>query len=143
MGERERNMKIYFAASMLHGQQYFQQHQLIADELRKYGTILDEQVIDETISPHGEIDLTNREIFEREMKRIEECDIMIAEVSSPSRGVGYDIATGVGFKKRVVALYYGKYTDKLTAMIDGNPGVEVYTYQEDNLPELIKKVFTK
>lgn len=134
-------MKIYFAASMLHGQQVLQQSKLIAGELRKYGTILDEQVIDETISPFGELDITNREIFEREMKRIEECDIMVAEVSAPSRGVGYCLATAVGCKKRVVALYYGKYTDRLTSLIEGNPSIELHTYLEENLPQLIKKIF--
>ena len=136
-------MKIYLAASMLHGQQFFQQSTLIAQQLRKYGTILDEQVVDETLSPFGEIDLTSREIFEREMKRIEECDIMIAEVSAPSRGVGYCIATAVGLHKRVVALYYGRHTDLLTTLIEGNPGVEVHTYYEKDLPELIQKIFAK
>jgi len=136
-------MKIYLAASMLHGRQSFPQTKLIADEIKKYGTILDEQVVDETVSPFGELDVTSREIFDREMKRIEECDIMIAEVSAPSRGVGYCIATAVGLKKRVIALYYGKYTDRLTTLIEGNPHVEVHTYQEADIPELIQKIFTK
>lgn len=136
-------MKIYFAASMLHGQKYFTETKLIAEELRKYGTILSEQVVDETISVYGETDISKREIFDREIQRIKDCDILVAEVTGPSRGVGYGIATAVHLNKRVVALYHGKYTDKLSAMIEGNPGVEVFTYQEENLAEIIKKILSE
>ncbi|MEM2275112.1 MAG: nucleoside 2-deoxyribosyltransferase, partial [Thermofilum sp.] len=36
--------------------------------------------------------LTPREIFERDVQLLEEADVMIAEVSHPSLGVGFELA---------------------------------------------------
>ncbi len=67
---------------------------------------------------HAEAQLTSQEIYARDMNMITACDAMIAEVSRPSLGVGYEIATALQLQRPVLCL-----CDKevfLTRMLTGN-----------------------
>jgi len=61
------------------------------------------------------------------------CDILIAEVSVPSHGVGYEIGFALGIGKPVLALYQDDL--KVSKMISGNPDsnltVKPYRTAED------------
>ena len=54
-------------------------------------------------------------IFSRDIKLIEECDAIVAEVSTPSLGVGYEICYGLQIGKPILCLY--KEGIKLSQMI--------------------------
>lgn len=58
------------------------------------------------------------EVYQRDIGWIEACDAMIAEVSTPSHGVGYEIAYALGLKKPVLACYREGVT--VSKMIIGN-----------------------
>jgi 2'-deoxynucleoside 5'-phosphate N-hydrolase len=54
------------------------------------------------------------EIFTRDMRWLEECDAVVAEVSTPSHGVGYEIALGLTMQKPVLCCYQqGKRVSKI------------------------------
>jgi nucleoside 2-deoxyribosyltransferase len=73
------------------------------------------------------------EIYLRDMAWIEECDAMVAEVSTPSHGVGYEIAAALGMGKPVLCCYQRGAT--VSKMITGNRtpelDVEIYDDPED------------
>jgi nucleoside 2-deoxyribosyltransferase len=77
--------------------------------------------------------LSPEEVYARDTAWIQTCDILIAEVSSPSHGVGYEIGFALGLGKPVLALYQQGRT--VTKMISGNPDqnltVETYTAKEN------------
>lgn len=72
-----------------------------------------------------------REVYDRDLKWIRECDALIAEVSTPSHGVGYEIARALSLNKPVLCCYQdGRPVSK---MILGNrsPGLVVRSYADE------------
>lgn len=135
-------MKIYFTASIRGGRKELPMYEEIISLLEPHGTILTEQVADQEISHHGETELTASEVLAREIERLQESDRVIAEVTTPSLGVGATIEKALEFKKPVVCLYHGKHTDKLSAMIKGNSEIKIYTYENENdLKKIIETIF--
>ncbi len=79
-------------------------------------------------------------VYIRDTKWLDECDIIIAEVSVPSLGVGYEISYAEKLNKKVVCLYDINSDKKLSYMIDGNKTNTIIKY--NNKKEL-KKELTK
>lgn len=46
-----------------------------------------------------------REVYRRDVNWVQACDALIAEVSTPSHGVGYEIALALMLEKPVLACY--------------------------------------
>ncbi len=55
---------------------------------------------------------------------------MVAEVSNPSLGVGFEIAKAVDLKKKILCLYKTQVNKRLSAMIAGCPEVRIKEYVE-------------
>lgn len=54
---------------------------------------------------------------------------MVAEVTTPSLGFGYEIGRAVAMKKRVVCLFRKNESVQLSAMIGGSDGVTMHEYE--------------
>lgn len=134
--------KIYFTGSIRGGRTYLFNYKKIIKELSKYGKVFGEHVADDKISKFGETDLTSEQILERELKFLNECDIVVAEVTNPSSGVGFLISEALHHRKPVIALFNNFNLYKLSAIIRGCKGVSVYSYGDVLDVELIlKEVF--
>ena len=59
---------------------------------------------------------------------LRQADAMIAEVTNPSLGVGYEIAKAEEWNLPVLALYRPQPGKKLSAMIAGSPQTKVVEY---------------
>lgn len=74
-----------------------------------------------------------QEVYTRDVAWIRACDVLIAKVSLPSHGVGYEIAFSLGLGKPVLALHQEGRT--ISKMISGNPdsnlSVQSYPTPED------------
>jgi hypothetical protein len=72
------------------------------------------------------------EIYARDTAWIQACDAVIAEVSTPSHGVGYEIAYALGLGKPVLCCY--RRGARVSKMITGNdsPGLELLEYAAGN-----------
>lgn len=84
-------MNIYFAGSMRGGREDIDLYQEIINILKGYGTVLTEHVSDKNLE-FNEKDWDQKRIYEHDMGMLGRSDIMVAEVSTPSLGVGYEIA---------------------------------------------------
>lgn len=62
--------------------------------------------------------VTPEEVYHRDVNWVTECDALIAEVSTPSHGVGYEIALALSLGKPVLCLY--RSGRKVSKMITGN-----------------------
>jgi 2'-deoxynucleoside 5'-phosphate N-hydrolase len=69
-------------------------------------------------------------VYERDMAWLQQSQIMIAEISTPSLGVGYEIACGLQRKIPVMCLY--RHGLEVSKMMTGNPApnLQVQTYQD-------------
>ena len=78
------------------------------------------------------------EVYQRDVNWVNECDVLIAEVSTPSHGVGYEIALALQQEKRVLCCYQAGR--KVSKMLLGNTSatLSLYAYQDarDVLAEL-------
>jgi len=121
-------MKIYFAGSIRGGRNDFARYVAIVEQLREFGEVLTEHVGDVELSEIGESG-TNQEIHDRDLAWLREADTLVAEVTTPSLGVGYEIATAVGWGKPTLCLFRQSEGRALSAMIAGSSGVMVRNYE--------------
>jgi len=82
--------------------------------------------------------LTEFDVFKRDTEGVRKCDVLIAEVSSPSHGVGMEIMLAHVLQKVIVCVHT-KGT-RLSWMIKGMPNVKLVEYEtiEDLRNKLIK-----
>ncbi len=132
-----KNLKIYFGGSIKGGRSKVEDYKKIVDYLKTIGTVLDEHVADPNLQSSGE-SITSTEIYNRDVSWINECDILIAEVTVPSLGVGYEIGYAESLNKRIICLYQND--ESISAMIKGNNSITHISY--DDVDELITKLST-
>lgn len=80
------------------------------------------------------IPLTDRQIYTRDVKWIDGSNVMVAEVSGASLGVGFEIAYALFVKKIPVLALYNESVQKISSMISGctNPKLKVKSYKDDD-----------
>ena len=104
--------------------------------------MLSVQTADPAVTDSGEgSPAESQKIFDRDMKQISECHLMIAEITVPSHGVGYEIATAIHLHKPVLCLYdLDNPPKRISAMIAGNTShlVTLKGYKEKTLESLLK-----
>ena len=69
-------------------------------------------------------------VYRRDIEWIDEADVVVAEVSTPSHGVGYEIAYAVTKNKPVLCL--AREGVKVSKMITGNDRVRFERYRDEN-----------
>jgi len=121
-------MKIYFAGSIRGGRHDIEIYKQIIEHLKKYGKVLTEHVGENNLSKNGEINLTDKYIHDRDVDWINECDVFIAEVTTASLGVGYEIRTAIEMNKRILCIYKPEQTKRVSAMVTGAPKVKTEPY---------------
>ncbi len=125
--------KIYFSCSIAGGRDHAHVYQDVVDNIKATGMhVLSEIFADKTIKPeHGPTrHLTDHQIWQKDLGGVKEADGVIAEVTQPSFGVGYEIAKAEDYKKPVLALFYKGSGRRLSPMIAGDPNVTVFEYDD-------------
>src|SRR4051794_41045636 len=122
---------IYFAGAISGGRNDVAHYREIVRALENDGhRVLAGAVASEDVGAHGET-LEPAAIFKRDLGWIGEADVLVAEVSMPSTGVGYEIASArYRYRKPVICLYRPAHTARCSAMVAGDAGVELIEYSE-------------
>ena len=100
----------------------------IIKKLQEYGEVLTVHVADSNLGNKGEQDLTAKQIYERDIEWLEKSDLVIAEVSIPSLGIGYELGTAEKLGKKVICFYDNNSKTNLSAMIGGNENFTIVKY---------------
>ena len=104
--------KVYFAGAIRGTREKANEYKKIGDFIEEYAEILDKHVVDP--------------------------DIVFAEVTMPSLGVGYEIAYAEKLGKKIVCLCHEGVN--LSAMIHGNNNLEVIFYNDvEELWDVVKE----
>jgi nucleoside 2-deoxyribosyltransferase len=82
---------------------------------------------------------TDRFIHNRDLDWLLSADVVVAEVTAISMGVGYEIGRAVAAGKKVLCLFRPDTGKNLSAMIAGCPDVETVHYKT---PEEYKKIIS-
>lgn len=124
-------MKIYFCGSISGGRKYLETYKRIVDHLKAEGhCVLTEHVARPDVLDF-EKEFTAEQIYSRDIEWLDECDCVIAEVSNPSLGVGYEISYALHQYTPVLCIYEkGVF---LTRMLVGNnsEGLLVKEYESE------------
>lgn len=125
------SMKIYFAASITGGRDFADIYVEIVRELRKYGEVLTEYIIDENLDDRGnQVSKTAQEIFFQDKSWIDEADLVVAEVTQPSLGVGWELGYAEAIGKKVICLFNLNSGRTFSGMIKGNDYFKSFEYND-------------
>ena len=97
-------------------------------------TILTKHLLDDNVEG-AESALTERAVYERDIAWLEACDILIADASGSSFGVGFEVGYVLGRSdrtdQRVILLYRADRRDQISRLIVGNahPRCRVVPYE--------------
>ena len=118
-------MNFYFACSITGGRQDEAAYQAIVDALLAAGHEVPTAMLSRPEVMIDEARITPREVYTRDTRWIAACDALIAEVSTPSHGVGYEIGYALSLGKPVLCCY--RQGVRISKMISGNPDPNLRT----------------
>jgi nucleoside 2-deoxyribosyltransferase len=123
-----REMKIYFACSITGGRKNEAAYRAIVDELLAAGHEVPTAHLSRSDVVALEVVVDPQEVYARDVGWISSSDAVIAEVSTPSHGVGYEIAFALSKGKPVLCCYRKGFP--VSKMITGNsdPNIDVQAY---------------
>ena len=123
-------MQIYFSGAISGGRDKLPVYRHIVARLQAAGHAVPSAHVADPNVLSRESDVPPREVYWRDIHWIEECHAMVAEVSTPSLGVGYEVCYALHVGKPVLCLYqHGLLVSK---MITGNsrPTLTVADYAD-------------
>jgi nucleoside 2-deoxyribosyltransferase len=112
-------MNVYFACSITGGRQDELVYQQLVATLQGHGHQVPTALLASPDVMPLEGVIPAEDVYSRDVGWITECDMLLAEVSTPSHGVGYEIGFALSLGKRVLCLY--RKGRKVSKMILGNP----------------------
>jgi hypothetical protein len=124
-------MNIYFSCSLTGGRDDESIYRAIVEHLRTSGCEVPTEhlALPEVMELEKVVDPA--EVYQRDIAWIQACDAVIAEVSTPSHGVGYEIAYALSLDRPVLCCH--RKGIPVSKMITGNdnPGILVRSYESE------------
>ena len=116
-------MKIYFAGSIRGGRVDAQLYHRLIAYMKRNHTVLTEHVGSLRLQESA----SDAEIYARDMAWLQEADLVIAECTCPSLGVGYELAFAEKIGKPC-HIFYDQTKTNLSAMLAGDHYFHIYPY---------------
>ncbi len=124
-------MNIYFSCSITGGRKDQEIYQHIVEYLTAKGHEVPTAHLSraDILEEEGVID--PRAVYDRDVKWVQDCGALVAEVSTPSHGVGYEIALALFLNKPVLCCY--REGVKVSKMLTGNnlPLLKILCYADE------------
>ncbi|ADI74630.1 hypothetical protein Metev_1794 [Methanohalobium evestigatum Z-7303] len=129
-------MKVFFSGSIRGGRDMLPVYNHICNLLYNHGfRVMSWHVVDSNLED-TESEMSEQEIFKRDAGLIDMSDLLIAEVSVPSIGVGYEICHAISKNVPVICLH--KSGSNVSSMVLGNTYDKLIVAQYLNTDELNK-----
>ena len=121
---------IYFAGSIRGGRADAALYARLIAHMNEHHKVLTEHIGSPSLFPTAERGMTDEAIYTQDMNWLENCDVVIAECSTPSLGVGYEMAYAEKLGKPV-HIFYDSTRGYLSAMLTGNPYFHIHYYSSE------------
>ena len=133
-------MKIYLACTVRGDRGGVLAGRAICQRLQHHGhEVLTTHLLADNVET-AEAALTERDVFGRDLEWLNACDVLVAEASGSSYGVGFEVGYVIGRAKssgqRVVLLYDVARRDRVSRLITGNDDPSCTTFGYATLDEL-------
>lgn len=120
--------KIYFAGSIRGGRIDAALYAAMINRIKQHGhTVLTEHVGGPELNLLEQGRSRDGAIYAQDTAWLRDCDLLIAECTCPSLGVGYELAYAERFEKPCY-LFYQPSRTQLSAMLTGDPYFKIYPY---------------
>ena len=137
-------MTIYLACTVRGDRGAVEALRTLVERLEREGhAVLTKHLLDDNVET-VEATLTETAVYERDIQWLDACDVLIADASGSSYGVGFEVGYVLGRSsatgQRVILLYRADRKDRISRLIAGNadPRCTVLPYQ--NAAELVSAV---
>ena len=128
--ENKRMKKIYFAGSIRGGRTDAGLYRRMISYLQRGHTVLTEHVGDLSLSANEGTENRDAAIYAQDTAWLRASDIVIAECTTPSLGVGYELAYAERFGKPV-HIFYDAGRTELSAMLSGDDWFVLHPYRDE------------
>jgi nucleoside 2-deoxyribosyltransferase len=113
----------------------------ICDRLQRHGhEVLTTHLLADNVDT-AEASITEQQVFQRDLEWLGSCDVLVAEASGSSYGVGFEVGYVLGRSEttgqRVILLYDTARRDKISRLITGNDAAACTTFGYGSIDELI------
>ena len=122
--------KVYFAGSIRGGREDAAVYKRIIDYINRTDTVLTEHIGLGSLSVKARTKEDDVHIYERDTEWLRSSDVLIAECTNPSHGVGYELAYAEA-RNIPVYIFYDKSKANISAMLNGNAYFKVYPYENE------------
>ena len=122
-------MKVYFAGSIRGGRHDAELYRKVIAALKEKHQVLTEHVGDLSLSTVE--DKGDKAIYEQDTTWLRECDVVVAECTQVSLGVGYELAYAEARGKEV-HIFYRPMETQLSAMLAGNERFHIHRYTDES-----------
>jgi len=134
--------KVYFAGSIRGGRVDATLYHRIIEYVQHTDTVLTEHVGSTKLNLVEQGRSKDALIYDRDIAWLRECDLVIAECTCPSLGVGYELAYAEKLGKPC-HIFYDKSKTQLSAMLTGDPYFYIHPYSTEEeiypvIDELLK-----
>ena len=119
-------MDIYFAGSIRGGRVDAQLYNRIIEYIKRKHRVLTEHVGNLNLQESSK----DTDIYEQDMTWLRASDMVIAECTCPSLGVGYELAFAEKLGKPC-HIFYDKGKTHLSAMLTGDPYFIIHPYEKE------------
>lgn len=128
-------MNIYFSCSLTGGRKDEAVYTAMVEHLLSKGHTVptahlahpDVMALEQVVDAH--------EVYRRDIRWIHECDALIAEVSTPSHGVGYEISYAISLGKPVLCCY--RRGVRVSKMLLGNNSEHIRVHPYEDTPSAL------
>ena len=121
-------LKVYFCGSIKGGRQDRGIYESIIRFLSAQTIVLTEHIADPAVGIDEH--LSDKAIHDRDIAWLRESDVVVAEVTQPSLGVGYELGRALEWGKPIIALHREVEGKKLSAMIAGAESIKTFKYSK-------------
>jgi hypothetical protein len=145
-------MNIYLACTVRGNRGGLEAARALADLLEQRGhTVLTRHLLADDVEA-VESALTEQDVFERDLRWLQSADLLVAEASGSSYGVGFEVGymlgaaeqdgsdVKTGTKRRVILLYDRARTPHVSRLIAGNAHATCATYGYTDTADMLRFV---
>ena len=119
-------MRIYLAAAMTHAGRDLEAIRTLLDCLEADGHDVPTRHVADPLGRDVEGELADAEVARRDLDWVAGCDALVAEVSTPSHGVGVEVAAALAAGRPVLLTY--RQGVAVSRLLLGLPGVRAFAY---------------
>ena len=112
----------------------------VCERLQRHGhEVLTTHLLADNVDT-AESQLSERQVFQRDLQWLTSCDVLVAEASGSSYGVGFEVGYVLGRAEttgqRVILLYDSARRDTVSRLITGNDAAACTTFGYGSIDEL-------